>query len=293
MKREIPMINQQNIPMKQTCHGRQITILCMVLVVILVILALSAGCIKAVQKYADSAHDTTMPPENATMVNITTPVPNATPEIWQGEPIAMMTPARSALVTEVTPITTPDPYPILHATRINDTPQYNRLMRPIQFLGGYPLRGNAYGLQVNVVEAPLVIMYVVVPQNDCMLNPDSCRGTKKAPVNRPWMTITVRDNQTQEIVDQDGYGREYSSDTGRYEFHITSDNSDGTTSPYTSNTLPRYLVLYRSGVYHIDLEGNFLDMYVAMQTGSSPTLLDIGNGDTTDMGTSADQQWWV
>jgi len=32
----------------------------------------------------------------------------------------------------------------------------------------------------------------------------------------------VRDNQTHEILVQDGYAREYSSDTGNYEFSFTS-----------------------------------------------------------------------
>jgi hypothetical protein len=261
-----------------------------VIVILIVALSLSGGCIKAVQKYA--AHNETSL-VNVTRVNVTEPLPDATPDLLQGTPVVQMTAARSAFVTEVTPYQTPDPYPVLHGTRINDTPQYNRLLRGIEFVGRYNLRGNATGLLANVVQGPFYIMYVVVPQHDCMMDPESCRGTAKAPVNRPWMTITVRDNQTQEVVTEDGYGREYSSDLGYYEFHASVQNADGSTSSYTSTTQPRYIALYRSGVYHITLEGNFIDTYVAMETGNAPTLLDLGNGDQSDLEYSPNDKWWV
>ena len=62
------------------------------------------------------------------------------------------------------------------------------------------------------------------------------------PVNRPYMTITVLDNQTQQIVAEDGYAREYSSDTGNYQYTNTVASSDSTEAgTYTSEPEPRYI----------------------------------------------------
>jgi len=67
------------------------------------------------------------------------------------------------------------------------------------------------------------------------------------------MTITVRDNQTQQIVAQDGYAREYSSDIGRYSISITTKNEDSTESETTtSEPGPRYIPVYKEGQFQIN-----------------------------------------
>jgi hypothetical protein len=196
-------------------------------------------------------------------------------------PVVVMTPSKSDIVTVVAPILTPDPYPILHAARINDSPQYNPLDRTVEFEKNYHMTGYATGLLVNVAEGPLYIMYEVSPEFDCLKDPDTCRGTTLAPVTRPYMKMTVRDNQTLDIVAEDGYAREFSSDTGKYEFSVTTTNADGSTETTTTSPGPRYIAIYKEGVYHVTIEGNYLDLKVKILTGAMPSRLDLGNGDSS------------
>lgn len=212
--------------------------------------------------------------------------------------IAEVTPVKSEIVTEVAPFLTPDPYPILHGTRINETPQYSFLDREPEFEKIYAFGGNATGLLVNVIEGPLYLVYTVNPQNDCLRNPDSCRGSLDKPVQRPYLTITVRDNETGEIIAEDGYGREYSSDIGSYSISISSENSEGETETITQEPGPRRIVIYREGTFHITMEGNYLDIDLSIITGASPDPLEV----TSEKGSGApsatptinpeEEEWW-
>jgi hypothetical protein len=256
----------------------------LVILIVIAGLVFSGGCInKILQKQAESSSGTSPVSVNATAITMTLGPTPGIPWPGQQEPLVQMTPAKSDIVSLVTPFTTPDPYPILHARRINATPIYNRLQRTPEYQGTFVFDGNATGLLVNAVEAPVYIAFIVQPQYDCLKKPDSCRGTLTSPVTRPYLTITVRNNQTEEIVAQDGYGREYSSDTGQYTFVISNDNGAGGTVTSTSNPGPRYIALYKAGVYHVNMEGNYLRVKVWILTGSSPTPLDVGTGDTTGM----------
>lgn len=251
------------------------------IVMILIASVLSGGCVnKILRNSADNATADSLMSGNSTTMNATPDPAGPASGSRQEKPVAILTPAKSDIVTEVTPFLTPDPYPILHGTRINETPLLNRLDRPAEFEKTYAMGGNATGLLVNVVEGPLYIVYEVSPRYDCLKNPDSCRGTTTAPVNRPYLTITVRDNATQEIVAEDGYGRVYSSDIGHYEITITDSNADGSSTTTTGTPGPRYIAIYKEGVYQITMEGNFLDVTIRILTGASPSRLDTGNGDS-------------
>jgi hypothetical protein len=182
---------------------------------------------------------------------------------------------KSNSVSEFTPLPTPNPYPIIHGVRVNSTPRYAFLYRQPEFTKTYSLSGNPVGLWVNVVQGPLYTRYTVDPKHDCLDDPDSCRGTVEIPVNRPYMTITVRDNKTQAIVAENGYAREYSSDTGNYRIVFTgtdsSDRMESKNSVYEPG--PRYLAIYREGEFQITVEGEYLDVTLSVITGSSPDLL--------------------
>jgi hypothetical protein len=220
--------------------------------------------------------------------------PTVVPSTPTPVPIPQITPAKSEIVSEVTPFTTPDPYPIIHGVRINSTPQYALQYRQPEFTKTYTLTGNAYGLLVNVVQGPLYIRYTIDPKYDCLKDPDTCRGTVLVPVNRPYMTITVRDNQTQQIVAQDGYGREYSSDIGHYHFYGTTTTDDSSeTQPYDSYPGPRYIPVYKEGQFQITIEGNYLDTTVAIITGTSPNPLDAMEKNTAGSATAStnDDDW--
>jgi len=243
-------------------------------ILVLVALVFSGGCIKGFLPGAESTQTTEVMSYNTNGTETPVAISGAAANAGIQYPAAEMTPAKSAAVTEASPILTPDPYPILHGTRINST----GLVNPIwcetcgyEFEKNYKLRGNATGLIVNVVEGPLYIIYTVTPQNDCLENPDSCRGDLKKSVNRPYLTITVRDNQTQEVVAEDGYGREYSSDTGKYEFEITRYDAEGNEITTTTTPGPRAIKIFREGTYHLTIQGNFIEVNVMIRTGASPT----------------------
>jgi hypothetical protein len=124
-------------------------------------------------------------------------------------------------------------------------------VRYAEFSRTYVLRGNATGLVVNatVLEGPLWIAFDVKPLYDCLENVESCRGDNAKTISRPYFTLTVRDNRTREIVAEDGYGQEYSSQK-------------------TNRTIK----IYGEGQYHLTLTGNSVDVTLAVATGAAPPV---------------------
>ncbi|MDD1689986.1 MAG: hypothetical protein LUQ66_04945 [Methanoregula sp.] len=252
------------------------------IVILLIVAIVSGGCInKFTQKPAEPEQTPGITLEGTYMAEDAPTLPTRTSPVSQSLVVEMI-PVKSEVVKVVTPILTPDPYPVLHANQINSTPSYNRLDRSIEFEKKYHLTGGAEGLLVNVAEGPLYIVYVVTPQNDC-LN-DVCRGDKTKPVQRPYLKITVRDNLTHEIVAEDGYGYEYSSDTGKQKITEEITHADGSTETYTGPTIPRYIPVYKEGTFHITIEGAYLDAEVKILTGAMPSRLDTET--STDSTTS-------
>jgi hypothetical protein len=248
--------------------------------IFLALLIIFAGCSGCINKIRDATQGTEMTTPMITPGTTESPVtPTYVPQVTHPEvteTVHQVTPMKSDAVVEVTPFTTPDPYPILHGARINSTPEYSFLDRTPEFTKTYTLGGNAVGLLVNVVQGPLYVVYTINPKYDCLKDPDSCRGTVLVPVNRPYMTITVRDNQTQEIVAQSGYGREYSSDTGNYQFTFSGTSPDSSdTGASVTYPGPRYVAIYKEGQFQITMEGNYLDVNLEIITGASPNPQDM------------------
>lgn len=270
-----------------------------VLAILVILIAGSAGCLNMVKRSLD-ANATT--PAEIIPVTATTAVPpqyNEEYSVSLHQTAAIVTPVKSAVVIEVSPVTTPDPYPVQHGMRINQSPRYAFQYRQPEFTKTYTLTGNAYGLLVNVVQGPLYIRYTVKPKYDCLSDPDSCRGTVFVPVNRPHMTITVRDNQTQQIIAEDGYAREYSSDKGEYspgssggsgEVSSSYDNSDN--GNYANVPSYRYIPVYKEGQFQITIEGNYLDVDIAIITGASPDISTAHEKGTGPVTTSAGDDEW-
>ncbi|MDD1702536.1 MAG: hypothetical protein LUQ31_06115 [Methanoregula sp.] len=254
------------------------TYISVILVLLLIVALCSAGCINMIRKSASGEPAATPAvPVGLTENPVATQSVPQTLQPTKQQTAVSVTPLKSEIVIEVTPYTTPDPYPIIPGVRINSTPQYSFLDRTPEFTKTYTLGGNATGLLVNVVQGPLYIVYTIDPKYDCLMDPDSCRGTVLVPVNRPYMTITVRDNQTREIVAQNGYGREYSSDTGNYgEITYMGAKVDSTDNSGESVATPgpRYIAIYREGQFQITLQGNYLDVNIRIITGASPNRQD-------------------
>jgi hypothetical protein len=162
-------------------------------------------------------------------------------------------PARSSpdLVTSALPEQTPDLYPVQHAPKINASAEPLRHVRLAEFRQTYVLRGNSTGIIVNAtkLDGPLWIWFDVKPLYDCIGDPDSCRGKTGKSISLPYFTITVRDNQTREIIAEDGYGRIYSSQSAN-----------------------RTIKIYREGRYHLTLTGDSVDVTLAVATGTAPVL---------------------
>jgi len=149
-------------------------------------------------------------------------------------------------VAEALPILTPDPYPLPPYILPNASQPTPSPLVP-EFTRKYTLQGNATGLTVNVTKGPLLITYDINPLSDCLDQPESCRGTMEKPVNRPYFTLTIRNLTTKEIVAEDGYAREFSSQK-------------------TSRTVK----IFSEGAYHLTLSGNYLDVTLSITTGDSP-----------------------
>jgi hypothetical protein len=229
------------------------------LLVLVIFMAGSAGCIKLIQKTAGGESAATAIPDavkahGSPSIQSPSAGTSATRKSLPAPsiPVPTVTPQQPALVQEAAPILTPNDNVILHAVQINTTPGYYLLYKPWVFTKTYTLRDNATALLVNVTEGPLVIGFTVNPMYDCLADPDSCRGTALVSVNNPYLTITVRDNQTQEIVAEDGYAGEYSS-----------------------NTTERYIMVYREGQFNITITGSGLDVTISITTGPSLNGSDL------------------
>jgi len=262
------------------------------LLILIVLMAGSAGCIKLAQNaISGESTPTTAPAITETPMVTPAALPQSTPT---PVPLPVLTPAKSDIVTEVTPDVTPNPYVFPNAAPINGTPlQPDFQYRQPEFTRTYPVNStNPIGLLVNVAQGPLYIVYTVNPVNNCLSDPDSCRGSNPAQpnsadstgtsvnsANNPYMTITVRDNQTGEIVAKDGYGGVYSSDTGTYTFTYTANLSTSVNGrqqqTYTVTPGPRYIAIYRTGQFQITINGDYLDVTLSIITGSSPNPLDV------------------
>jgi hypothetical protein len=209
----------------------------------------TSGCIKLLQQSAGGEKGTGAKVSHTNISNTSMRTSSLTKvrTIPPTSPVTVINSPSSGVVTDAAPILTPDPYPLQHASRINQTNESTTLSQVPEFARKYTLRGEALGLLVNVTRAPLVISFDVNPMYDCLDDPDSCKGDLKNPKVQPYFFITVRDNQTLEIVAEDGYGRIYSSQKDDREIKIFS-----------------------TGQYHLTFTGNYLDITLSITTGASP-----------------------
>jgi len=252
------------------------------LTLLLIFLIGSAGCIKVAQNALGGGEGSRS--AGSSVIPANTP-PGSVAVAGQSTSSYLSgnipTPQVTDSVTAFSPQQTPDPYPIQHGARFNQTS-----LNYVSFLDRKPLYSNTYtmsgypvGLLVNVTQGPLWVVFTVDPANDCLKNPGACRGSTTVPVDRTYMTITVLDNQTDQVVAQDGYGGVYSSDTGTYGSSCNSQASTITNSfssnPYADTCQqpgPRYITLYRQGEFRIVMNGMYCSVTVSVITGSSPVI---------------------
>jgi hypothetical protein len=233
--------------------NRANTIIFLIAGLIVVLAVMASGCIKLVQQSTGSAGNPV--PDVQSQNPVVTPVPAdpAALVLPTGSPVpaTMVQPVASHIVADAAPILPPDIYPVQHAVQINESPWSNRHVRSADFSRTYVLRGNATGLVVNAtaLEGPLWIGFDIEPLYDCLEQPESCRGEAARTISRPYFRLTVRDNETGEIVAEDGYGQEFSSQK-------------------TNRTIK----IYEEGRYHLTLTGNSVDVSLAVATGTAPIV---------------------
>lgn len=235
---------------EQTSHQVGERTLCCALLLTLLIFTfvMIPGCLKIAQQYSgdQSSEESATQPHDAIQFP-TTPHDTVTPTASE---TAVSARATTGLVTDALPELTPDPYPVQYSRQFNATIDPSRYVRAPEFKKTFILRGNSTGLSVNAtsLKGPLWISFTVKPLYDCLNNPDSCKGEVKKTISRPYFTLTVRDNQTRAIVAEEGYGREFSSQTEN-----------------------KTLKIYREGRYHLTLTGESIDVTLSITTGTAPT----------------------
>jgi len=245
---------------KNTCVSRRKRTGFYLFLIVLCIMVGTCGCVRLVQQSLDQGNETPAVPDS--------PPGSAIGAVTTGIPVRPVSPVPTATaesgmeVYNATPDVTPVLYAIQHGTRINQTGLTSRYVTP-SFTHTYTLGGAPIGLGVNVTKGPFLIYFTISPKVDCLNDPDSCRGTLGATVNRPYCTITVTDNLTHKVVAQDGYAREFSS-----------------------NTTDRSITIYGAGEYLITITGNYLDITLSLASGDPtpvPTAAPAGQATTSQI----------
>jgi len=184
-------------------------------------------------------------------------------------PVVVTTPPGYIEVDEVDPepYVTPDPYKLPYRDHGNwTTGEPDRIPRIPQFTKSYFLRSNSTAVRVNVTKGPLVIDLTFRPQ---WTDPDHTGigstvdeegnvtpGTSVNSFVYSTAVVTVYSEGSRAIVEQDGYGKEFSVDT------------------------EKKITLYHEGSYVITLTGNFIDVNMAIITGSA--LEPVTTGPTSE-----------
>jgi hypothetical protein len=119
----------------------------------------------------------------------------------------------------------------VEALRIEKIPQYSK---------SFVLRSNVTAVRVLVPQAPLVIDLTF---NPCWSNPDQTTGASGSFVHSKAL-VTVHKENSSAILEQEGYGSEYSTDK------------------------EKRITLYREGTFIITLSGDFMDVKMEVTSGA-------------------------
>lgn len=232
------------------------------IIVILVLLVTSAGCIRTVQN-AMSGEGAPAEPQSASAAGIVAPPPgDLVPGTGVTETVSPdpKTPGLEVNVVSPDPYITPDPYRLPYRDFTNrsesDLWQPYTLKRYPQFSKMFILRSNSTAIRVNVTQGPLEICLDFSPQftdpdHSNMANVDEggegeeATGVQMSSFVFSNAEVTVIDAASNGTVAQDGYNGVYSTDTAKE------------------------ITVYRDGPYVITLTGNFIDVGVKIFTGTA------------------------
>jgi hypothetical protein len=215
-------------------------------ILLLLAVVLSAGCIKYLPIGNAGANGTH--PESPDSVAIDIPATSGTVSSGNSSVVpsaVAATPSEKLEVVEVDPelYITPDPYRLPYRDHGNwTTVDASRIPKTPEFTKHIILRSNSTAFSVNVTKGPLVIDLTFSPQ---FTNPDmtSLEGTNSFVSSNA--EVTVINSMTNVTVATEGYNWVYS----------TEDH--------------KKITVYSDGSYIITLTGNFIDVTMAIITGSA------------------------
>lgn len=250
-------------------------------ILLILMFVLTTGCINSAQKVFGgesrgeiSAIVTSSNPDLSGLDSGTTESPNTLLHL------ATPAPAPSLAVDEVSPAPylTPDPYRLPYRDHGTwSTAEPVRAVKYPQFIKTYILRSNSTAVRVNVTQAPLVINLTYSPQWD---NPDHTSvsssvnedGSVRPGVSvnsfvYPTAVVSVYNEGSRSVIEQDGYGKGYSTD------------------------LAKKITIYREGTYIITLSGDFINVNMAITTGAGAEKPPV-NQRPSGTAPSADEEGW-
>lgn len=265
------------------------------IIILLLVLVSSAGCIKQFQNYTGGINGTPSESSEFTVIDpVSSQEGNPPGNSMGGSPsVAVTTPPGYIEVDEINPdpYVTSDPYRLPYRDLRNlSSSEPLRVVRIPQFMKKIVLRSNSTAFSVTVPQAPLVIDLTFSPlfESPDLTGPGLTVDTsRKYPPHKgegesgeeeeeehrvlsgafafvyPQAEITVIDDITNETVAREGYGGIYSSDKNKK------------------------ITLYHDGSYIVTLKGDFIDTDLKITTGSAVVRTPV----VTPTNTISEDEW--
>lgn len=176
---------------------------------------------------------TPVPVETTLATEIPTTIPTAIPETEPPTPELTTLPPTPApphtYAAPATPIRDPSYYTLPYYSTVYD-PRQN--MPPVIFQQSYTFNFQYEAAVATVIKPPLIIDFAVSPGSS-------------SPI-RSFFLITIRNNETQRLLAQDGYFRTYSAQS------------------------PKRLIFSSPGTYHINMYGSFVSVSLTLRAPTWP-----------------------
>lgn len=223
---------------------------------LLLLVILSAGCIRHLPIGNAGANETQQDSLNSAAITATTLPGNVSSGNSTAFPSAVTTPPETLEVAEVNPLPyiTPDPYRLPYRDHGNwTTVDDNRVPRIPEYTKHIILRSNSTAFSVNVTKGPLVVDLTFSPQfsdpDQTKQGGDGSDDSENGVSTNSFIfsnaEVTVVDSLANVTVEKEGYNGVYSIENHKK------------------------ITVYNNGSYVIALTGNFIDVNMAIITGSA------------------------
>jgi len=214
---------------------------------VLAMFILSTGCIKYVPVVGGGGEGGTHLPGSGTAQASTISTETSQPSLGVSPSVTVTTPSPDSFeVDQVdpSPYITPDPYKIPYHKPSNWTLTVDpdSVLRIPQFTKNIVLISNATAFRLNVTKGPL---YINLTFNPLFSSPDNTNAQGTNSFVYSDAEVVVIDGSSGVVVTKDGYGGIYSSDA------------------------QKTITVYQEGPFIITLSGDFIEVNMAISTGSA------------------------